>query len=93
MGVIYDGAFRGVHRDTLARLGLLVINRQHGSVKPRAHELLRFGRCRHDLWCDQGRRLPMRQDVRGETEPCRESADAHRARAVVSARLHVGIRS
>ncbi|MDQ0834578.1 hypothetical protein QF032_006422 [Streptomyces achromogenes] len=55
MGVIYDGAFRGVHRDALARLGLLVINRQHGSVKPRAYELLRFGRCRHDLWCDQGR--------------------------------------
>ncbi|MER6421932.1 hypothetical protein [Streptomyces sp. NPDC001137] len=55
MGVIYDGAFRGVHRDTLARLGLLVINKQHGSVKPRAYELLRFGRCRHDLWCEQGR--------------------------------------
>jgi hypothetical protein len=55
MGVIYDGAFRGVHRDALARLGLLVINKQHGSVKPRAYELLRFGRCRHDLWCDQGR--------------------------------------
>ncbi|MHA4776941.1 hypothetical protein L1085_020925 [Streptomyces sp. MSC1_001] len=55
MGVVYDGAFRGVHRDTLARLGLLVVNKQHGSVKPRAYELLRFGRCRHDLWCDQGR--------------------------------------
>ncbi|MFE1802403.1 hypothetical protein ACFW9L_40430 [Streptomyces sp. NPDC059517] len=55
MGVIYDGAFRGVHRDALARLGLLVINKQHGSVKPRAYELLRLGRCRHDLWCDQGR--------------------------------------
>ncbi|MDX3750691.1 hypothetical protein [Streptomyces sp. AK08-02] len=62
MGVIYDGAFRGVHRDALARLGLLVINRQHGSVKPRAYELLRPGRCRHDLWCDQGRiteRVPL----------------------------------
>lgn len=55
MGVVYDGAFRGIHRDVLARLGLLVINRQHGSVKPRAYELLRYGRCRHDLWCDQGR--------------------------------------
>lgn len=55
MGVIYDGAFRGFHPDALARLGLLVINKQHGSVKPRAYELLRFGRCRHDLWCDQGR--------------------------------------
>ena len=37
MGIIYDGAFRGVHRDALARLGLLVINKQHGSVKPRAY--------------------------------------------------------
>ncbi|MEV8389800.1 MULTISPECIES: hypothetical protein [unclassified Streptomyces] len=55
MGTVYDGAFRGVHRDTLARLGLLVVNKQHGSVKPRSYELLRYGRCRHDLWCDQGR--------------------------------------
>lgn len=55
MGVVYDGAFRGVHRDVLGRRGLLVVNKQHGSVKPRAYELLRPGRCRHDLWCDQGR--------------------------------------
>ncbi|MFI1734066.1 hypothetical protein ACH40E_33610 [Streptomyces acidicola] len=55
MGVVYDGAFRGVHRDVLARRGLLVVNKQHGSVIPRAYELLRPGRCRHDLWCDQGR--------------------------------------
>lgn len=55
IGIVYDGAFRGVHRDVLARLGLLVVNKQHGSVKPRAYELLRPGRCRHDLWCDQGR--------------------------------------
>lgn len=54
MGTVYDGAFRGVHRDALARLGLLVINNQHGSVRPRAYELLRLGRCRHDLWCDKG---------------------------------------
>ena len=55
MGVAYDGAFRGVHRDALARLGLLVINLQHGSIVPRAYELLRPGRCRHDLWCADGR--------------------------------------
>ncbi|WP_034088912.1 hypothetical protein [Streptacidiphilus albus] len=55
MGVVYDGAFRGVHRDALARLGLLVINKQHKSIRPRHLELLRPGRCRHDLWCDQGR--------------------------------------
>lgn len=34
MGVIYDGALRGVHRGALARRGLLVVNRQHGSVNP-----------------------------------------------------------
>lgn len=55
MGVVYDGAFRGVHRDTLGRRGLLVINKRHGSVKPRACVLLRPGRRRHDLGCDQGR--------------------------------------
>ncbi|MGK5640536.1 hypothetical protein ACSNOK_19810 [Streptomyces sp. URMC 126] len=55
MGVLYDGAFRGTHRDALARHGLLVINKQHGSAHPRAYELLRFPRCRHELWCDQGR--------------------------------------
>ncbi|MEU6437500.1 hypothetical protein ABZ874_24635 [Streptomyces albidoflavus] len=55
LGVVYDGAFRGKHRDALSRDGLLVINLQHGSTTPRAYEMLRFGRCRHDLWCDQGR--------------------------------------
>ncbi|MEU5425865.1 hypothetical protein AB0H73_09680 [Streptomyces olivoreticuli] len=55
MGIVYDGAFRGVHRNALARQGLLVINKQHGSARPRTYELLRYRRCRHDLWCDQGR--------------------------------------
>ncbi|MEL5959469.1 hypothetical protein AADR41_32750 [Streptomyces sp. CLV115] len=55
MGVLYDGAFRGTHRDALARQGLLVINKQHGSTAPRAYELLRYGRCRHVLWCQDGR--------------------------------------
>ncbi|MFJ9619749.1 hypothetical protein [Streptomyces noursei] len=62
MGVLYDGAFRGTHRNTLARQGLLVINKQHGSASPRAYELLRYGRCRHDLWCEGGRiaeRVPL----------------------------------
>ncbi|WP_405848568.1 hypothetical protein OG211_14745 [Streptomyces niveus] len=55
MGVVYDGAFRGVHRDALARRGLLVINKQHDSLVARHYQLLRPGRCRHDLWTDQGR--------------------------------------
>ncbi|MEV4786598.1 hypothetical protein AB0K53_14300 [Streptomyces tuirus] len=29
MGVLHDGALRGMHRDTIARYGGLVINKQH----------------------------------------------------------------
>ncbi|MEU0258062.1 hypothetical protein [Streptomyces sp. NPDC006183] len=55
MGVIYDGALRDVHRDALARRGLLVINRLHGSVSPVFHERIKPRRSGHDLWCYQGR--------------------------------------
>ncbi|RPK82133.1 hypothetical protein [Streptomyces sp. ADI98-10] len=55
MGVIYDGALRGVHRDALARRALLVINKQHGSVSPAFYERIKPCRSGHDLWCDQGR--------------------------------------
>lgn len=54
LGVLYNGAFRGTHPDALARQGLLVINKQHGATAPRAYEMLRYGRCRHDLWCQDG---------------------------------------
>ncbi|MGW9437247.1 hypothetical protein [Streptomyces sp. NPDC055607] len=55
MGVIYDGALRGVHRDALARRGLLVVNKQHGSLNPVFYERIKPCRSGHDLWCDQGR--------------------------------------
>ncbi|MFE5770937.1 hypothetical protein ACFQ7O_21540 [Streptomyces sp. NPDC056485] len=55
MGVVYDGAFRGVHRDALARNGLLAINKQHGSVAPVFYERITPCRSGHELWCDQGR--------------------------------------
>ncbi|WP_327310945.1 hypothetical protein [Streptomyces sp. NBC_01243] len=55
MGVVYDGAFRGVHRDALARTGLLAINKQHGSVVPVFYEHISPCRSGHELWCDQGR--------------------------------------
>lgn len=55
MGVVYDGAFRGVHRDALARTGLLAINKQHGSVAPVFYERISPCRKGHELWCDQGR--------------------------------------
>ncbi|MFF2923325.1 hypothetical protein ACFVTP_13130 [Streptomyces celluloflavus] len=44
-----------MHRDALGRAGMLAINKQHGSLRPLAYKLLRFGTCRPDLWCDQGR--------------------------------------
>ncbi|MGW6974208.1 hypothetical protein [Streptomyces sp. NPDC054952] len=55
MGVVYDGAFRGVHRDALARTGLLAINKQRGSVAPVFYERVSPCRRGHELWCDQGR--------------------------------------
>ncbi|KOU40671.1 hypothetical protein [Streptomyces sp. WM6378] len=55
MGVVYDGAFRGVHRDALARQGLLAVNKQHGSVVPVFYERVTACRRGHSLWCDQGR--------------------------------------
>ncbi|MFJ4964307.1 hypothetical protein ACIP6P_17950 [Streptomyces sp. NPDC088729] len=55
MAVIYDGALRGVHRDVLARHGLLVINKQHGSLNPVVYERITPCRSGHEPWCDQGR--------------------------------------
>jgi len=34
LGVIWDGALRGVHRNALAKAGLLAINKQHGKPPP-----------------------------------------------------------
>ncbi|MDX6759416.1 hypothetical protein SIN09_08155 [Streptomyces sp. F8] len=55
MGIVYDGAFRGVHRDALARLGLLAVNKQHGSLTPVFHEKIKTCRSGHELWCNDGR--------------------------------------
>ncbi|MEU8512052.1 hypothetical protein AB0C76_10735 [Kitasatospora sp. NPDC048722] len=55
MGLLYDGALRGVHRDTIARAGGLVINKQHKGITPVYYETLRPGRCSHELWAAQGR--------------------------------------
>ncbi|MFI8106648.1 hypothetical protein [Streptomyces sp. NPDC086023] len=55
MGIVYDGALRGVHRDVLARRGMLAINKQHGSVKPVFYEHLKACRSGHELWCSDGR--------------------------------------
>lgn len=55
MGVLYDGALRGMHRDVIARRGRLLINKQHKGAGPRYIRTLDFGRCRHELWSNSGR--------------------------------------
>ncbi|MFI8362405.1 hypothetical protein ACIGD1_19810 [Streptomyces sp. NPDC085612] len=55
MGIVYDGAFRGVHRDALARLGLLAVNKQHGALTPVFYEKIKTCRSGHELWCNDGR--------------------------------------
>ncbi|MEU3879800.1 hypothetical protein [Streptomyces californicus] len=55
MGVLYDGAMRGRHRDAVAREGGLVINKQHKGNEPQFYESLRPGRCTHELWAADGR--------------------------------------
>ncbi|MGW7002056.1 hypothetical protein ACWGCW_04265 [Streptomyces sp. NPDC054933] len=55
MGLIYDGACRGVHRDAIARRGKLLINKQHSGIKPMHLKTLAFTRCRHELWTSGGR--------------------------------------
>lgn len=55
MGVLYDGAFRGMHRDVIARRGRLLINKQHKGAKPRYIRTLSYSRCRHELWSQAGR--------------------------------------
>ncbi|MFG2329484.1 hypothetical protein ACGFMM_07650 [Streptomyces sp. NPDC048604] len=55
MGVLYDGAFRGMHRDVIARRGRLLINKQHKGTKPRYIRTVAYRRCRHELWSSGGR--------------------------------------
>lgn len=55
MGVLYDGAFRGMHRDVIARRGRLLVNKQHKGAKPRYIRTVDYGRCRHELWSQGGR--------------------------------------
>ncbi|MGW2326493.1 hypothetical protein ACWC5C_12070 [Streptomyces sp. NPDC001700] len=55
MGVLYDGALRGMHRDVIARRGRLLINKQHKGTTPRYIRTLDFDHCRHELWSNSGR--------------------------------------
>jgi hypothetical protein len=55
VGAVWDGALRGVHRDALAKAGLLVINKQHGGAHPEPLHPLRDKACYHDLWAADGR--------------------------------------
>lgn len=55
MGVLYDGALRGKHRDVIARQGRLLINKQHKGLRPQPLRTLEFDNCRHELWAADGR--------------------------------------
>lgn len=56
VGVCWDGAMRGVHRDPLMKLGLLVVSPQHDGIVPRRLDPVTGCRCRarHDLWAKDG---------------------------------------
>ncbi|MET7477234.1 hypothetical protein ABZT17_23090 [Streptomyces sp. NPDC005648] len=55
MGVLYDGAMRGMHRDVIARRGRLLINKQQEGARTRYIRTLDHPRCRHELWSKDGR--------------------------------------
>ncbi|MEH6373830.1 hypothetical protein V7793_05665 [Streptomyces sp. KLMMK] len=55
LGLVYDGACRGTHRDTLHRRGRLLINKQHDGLTPVPLHTLDYPRCRHELWAHGGR--------------------------------------
>ncbi|WKK21334.1 hypothetical protein QZH56_20965 [Streptomyces olivoreticuli] len=55
LGLVYDGALRGTHRDTIQRRGRLLINKQHEGLTPIPLHTLDFPRCRHELWAVGGR--------------------------------------
>ncbi|MEU4492956.1 hypothetical protein AB0F96_05740 [Streptomyces sp. NPDC023998] len=55
LGVLYDGAFRGMHRDVIARRGRILISKQHKGIEQRFIRVLEFPRCRHELWAKDTR--------------------------------------
>lgn len=55
LGLVYDGALRGTHRDAIAKAGRLAINKQHGGAAPGRLAPLKTLRCHHDLWSVDGR--------------------------------------
>lgn len=71
LAVVWDGALRGVHRDALAKAGLLVINKQHGGMLPERLTPFRGKDRYHDLWAVDGRvaeRIPT-EDGTAEYHP------------------------
>ena len=55
LGAVWDGALRGKHRNSLAQVGLLAINKQHGGALPERLPAFRGTTCHHDLWSVDGR--------------------------------------
>lgn len=87
LGVVWDGVVRGVHRDELAKAGLLVVNKQHDGLPNWRLPTLREDGCYHDLWASGGRvaERTLTEDGTEEFRPVpvtrlerRANADAHR---------------
>ena len=51
----WDGALGGKHHNSLAQVGLLAINKQHGGALPERLPAFRGTTCHHDLWSVDGR--------------------------------------
>ncbi|RLU94587.1 hypothetical protein CTZ27_17870 [Streptomyces griseocarneus] len=56
LGVCWDGALRGKHRDTLMKAGLQVVSPQHDGIQPRRLDPITTCPCsrQHDLWAQDG---------------------------------------
>ncbi|MBR7828140.1 hypothetical protein KDK95_17620 [Actinospica sp. MGRD01-02] len=100
LGVVWDGALRGVHRNSLAKAGLLAINKQHRGAKPEKITALRGPACYHDLYAADGRvtERTLTEDGTAEYRPIpvtrverRESSDSCRWYHVLAIPCYRGV--
>ncbi|WP_409471467.1 hypothetical protein [Streptomyces sp. HC307] len=67
--VVYDKAWRGMHRAPLIRAGLLVFTRQYDGLKPHPLKKYRYKAtgCTHDVYAAEGRACDRLLSVEGKT--------------------------
>ncbi|MDW4903941.1 hypothetical protein RB628_00925 [Streptomyces sp. ADMS] len=67
--VVYDKAWRGVHRSPLIRAGLLIFTRQYDGLKPQPLKKYRYEstECVHDVYAAEGRACERLISVEGKT--------------------------